>query len=214
MECCDFDYRLQAPFCLTISGPTQSGKTTIVKNILLRRYELISVPIDNILYCYTEYQPAFDELKTAIPSIQFHQGLPDEIADPLDRHKLVILDDLMEEICSNKSYSTLFTRTSHHRNVSIIYLTQSFFEKAQKILTRNCQYICFTKNPREVSQVHCFGRQLTRNGKQNKALEECYQNVLNESYGHVFIDLHMCQNDLYRIRDSIFPEKCVIFKSN
>ena len=199
---------------MTISGGTQSGKTTLVKDILIRRYELISVPIDDILYCYTEYQPVFNELETAIPTIQFHQGLPSEFADPLDRHKLVILDDLMQEICANKTISTLFTRISHHHNLSVIYLTQSFFEKAQNVLTANCQYICFTKNPREVSKVLCFGRQLTRNGKQNKSLEECYRNVLNAKYGHIFIDLHMSQNDSYRIRDSIFPEKCVIYKSD
>ena len=164
MEC--FDFRLKAPFCMTISGESQSGKSTLVKDILLRRYELIYVPIDDILYCYSEFQEGFNKLKSAIPTIKFHEGLPTSFADPFDRHRLIILDDLMSEVCANKKIvNSLFTKLSHHHNVSVIYLTQSFFEKEQKVLTSNCQYICFTKSPREVSKVLCFGRQLTRNGK-------------------------------------------------
>jgi len=214
MECCDFDFRLKAPFCMTISGATQSGKSTLVKAILERRYDLIDVPIDDILYCYTEYQKEFFESLTQnIPTIKFHVGLPEEFADPVDRHRLVVLDDLMQEVCKS-NISSAFTRTSHHRNVSIIFLTQNFFEKAQRTITTNCQYICFTKNPREVSQVCCFGRQLTKNGKRNESLEECYEKVMQKPYGHIFIDLHQCQNPIYRIRDSIFPEGCTVYKSS
>ena len=55
---------------------TQSGKTTLTKELLLRRNEVMITkdgkPVDRIMFCYTEYQSKlFQELKEKIPIITF-----------------------------------------------------------------------------------------------------------------------------------------------
>src|SRR4051812_42954744 len=110
MELSTFDCTLKAPFTMVISGMPQSGKSTVTASILIRRNEIIQtldgVPINNVLYCYTEYQPRFFAyLKHQIPNIKFCQGLPDKFHDGTDRPAIVVLDDLMNE-CT-KSDDTL-----------------------------------------------------------------------------------------------------------
>ncbi len=63
------------PFTCMISGPSKSGKTTLLKKILTHRYELIDKEIDSITYCYTRWQDAFEQLKEILPNINFNQGL-------------------------------------------------------------------------------------------------------------------------------------------
>ena len=66
--------------------------------------------------------------------IQFHRGLP----DPLHLTQwfgrtlggVLVLDDLMEEGGQDKRVLDLFTKDSHHRNITVLYLTQDLFPLA------------------------------------------------------------------------------------
>ena len=62
--------------------------------------------------------------------VVFRQGLPDvtdfDGSDPV----LLIIDDLMDETVAN-----IFTRGSHHRNVSVILLVQNLFLKNKHVRT-------------------------------------------------------------------------------
>ena len=42
---------------------------------------------------------------------------------------LLIVDDLMQE--TNETIANLFTKGSHHRNVSVLFLVQNLFPKKQ-----------------------------------------------------------------------------------
>jgi len=50
-------------------------------------------------------------------------------ADAIDRltNALVVYDDLMDE--ADERMTRLFTRGSHHRNVSVIFMVQNVFNK-------------------------------------------------------------------------------------
>lgn len=63
------------PFTCIIAGPTQCGKTTLIKNILFQSNYIISPKSDRIVYCYNRYQEGYNNLKQ-LP-IEFVQGLPD-----------------------------------------------------------------------------------------------------------------------------------------
>ena len=213
----NFICSLQSPFTMCISGMTKSGKSTLTGEILRRRNEIIQTPdgktIDRVVYCYTEDQPKFfASLKAAIPCIEFNQGLPDDYSDGTDQNSLVVLDDLMSEASKSKDASMAFTRTSHHRNVSIIILVQSFFHKNIRTITTNCAYLILTKNPRDSSFLACLGRQMN-GGRNHEQLNTAYKQCMKIPYGYVFIDLTQEQNDLYRIRDSVFPENCTVFSA-
>jgi len=72
-----------------------------------------------IRYSYGQYQHIFG----SYPQIQFYEGLPelnDEVFDGQEP-TLLIVDDLMSE--NNQLVANIFTKISHHRNISVLYLT-------------------------------------------------------------------------------------------
>ena len=63
--------------------------------------------------------------------IRFHRGLPDlshltKWFGPA-RGDVLVLDDLMEEREQDKRVLDLFTKDSHQRNITVLYLTQDLF---------------------------------------------------------------------------------------
>ena len=79
-----------------------------------------------IIYCYGEYQNLFSDF----PSVEFNQGLPDISQFNGRQPVLLVLDDLMSE--SGDDVEKIFTKFSHHRNISIIYLSQNLFYKSKQ----------------------------------------------------------------------------------
>jgi hypothetical protein len=72
-----------------------------------------------------------------MPGIEFNQGIPDDIdnADYLDssQRNLIVLDDLMAQSGKDKRIADLFTKGSHHRNLSIIYIVQNVFHQGKEM---------------------------------------------------------------------------------
>ena len=112
-----------APFTCVISGPTGSGKSVFVQRLLKHAKTVISPAPERILYCYGIYQ----ELFSKIPGVEFHEGLPSLAEFDEGKPSLVIIDDLMHE--TNDVVTKLFTRVSHHKNTSVIYITQNISPK-------------------------------------------------------------------------------------
>ena len=73
---------------------------------------------------------------------------------------LLVIDDLMSE--TNSEINELFTKGSHHQNISVIFITQNLFytEKDTRTMNLNTHYIVLFKNPRDATQVAHFGRQM------------------------------------------------------
>jgi len=195
--------QLCTPFIMIINGSTQCGKTTLIKKILLRQNEIIDKKFEKILYCYAYSLPMFE-----LENVEFNEGLPTNF-DGLD-NGLLILDDLMEELSKSKSAIDLFTKKSHHQNISIIFVTHNFFFKNLRNLTTQCKYICLMKNPRENAYVKNIGRQMNM-GLKNEPFEQAFECVMNKPFGHLLLDFNMNQRDDMRIRTSVFPEDCIVF---
>ena len=64
------------PFTCTIAGPTQSGKTWLLKKILVFNSALFDSPPKNILYCYSTWQANFEKFQDIHPKVTFKEGLP------------------------------------------------------------------------------------------------------------------------------------------
>ena len=123
--------------------------------------EIIEPPPTRIWYCYDEFQPTFN----SYPRVRFHEGLPelsDRVFDGLES-TMIILDDLMSE--TNQLVANMFTKISHHRNVSVVYLTQNVFDKNKyaRTISLNTHYLVLFKNPRDASQFATLARQMYPN---------------------------------------------------
>ena len=64
---------------------------------------------------------------------------------------LLVLDDLITEEGQDKELLDLFTKHSHHQNITVMYLCQDMFPpgKYAKSISRNAHYIIAFKNPRD-----------------------------------------------------------------
>lgn len=194
------DVRLKHPFTCTVAGPTCSGKTRFVFRLIRHAEKTIDPPPEKIVYCYGEFQPSFADF----PEVEFHEGLPE--IDRFDgRHRvLLIIDDLMNE--ADQNVSNLFTKLSHHRNVSVVFVTQNLFHRNRHIRTMNLNthYIVLFKNPRDANQVAILARQMYP-GK-SKFVVEAFGDATREPYGYLLIDLKPETDEKYRLRTNIFPD--------
>lgn len=202
--------KLKHPFTAVISGPTGCGKSYFVRDLIKFKREMISPVPDRIIWFYGIYQPLYDE----IANTEFIEGFPPNFRDYLGTNTLFILDDLMQECGSSKQVSQLFTKGSHHLNLSVIFITQNFFHAGLREKTLNSQYLILCKNRRDMSQITQLGRQLFP--KDLKFFQEVFEDATKKPYSYLLIDLKNETPEELRLRAQIFPNQtqCVYKKRN
>jgi hypothetical protein len=161
--------------------------------------------------CYGEWQPEYVEwrYKISIP-IEFIEGKPtSELYETLDTStkKLLIVDDQMTEVSNDPVFSRLFTKGSHHRNLSVIFLTQNIFQQGSETRTTslNANYMVLFKAPRDSSQVSTLGRQLYP--KRAATLLEAFEDATSEPFNYLLIDLKQSTPDWFRLKSKIFYDE-------
>lgn len=193
------DGTLKHPFTCLLAGPTQSGKSTFAKRMIRHASELIHPTPEEIIWYFSEWQDGYTEIK----GVTFREGLPtmEEFADK--KRRLIVLDDLMEE--TDKRVTALFTKGSHHNNVSIIHIVQNVFSKNKehRTLSLNSHYMILFKNPRDASQIQHLANQMYPN--QTKYVLEAYKDAVSVPHGYLFVDLTQDTPDHLRLKTSIFP---------
>jgi len=113
---------LQHLFTLIVAGPSSCGKSTFVIRLLECSEQLCDAVFTNIVWCHRE-KNAPHHLK----NVTFVKGVPD-FENPENVPTLIVQDDLMDSAHSTK-VSQLFTKVSHHRNISLVLITQNLFRQ-------------------------------------------------------------------------------------
>ncbi len=83
------------------------------------------------------------------------EGLPDmvQLKKSIAKPKLLILDDLMQEMKSDKKLVQLFTKGPHHWNLSVLHIVQNLFFDGLRTSRVNAQYLVLMKNPSDQLQA-------------------------------------------------------------
>ena len=187
------------PFTAIVAGPTSCGKTRFVFRLIEHASRMIHPPPSKIVYCYGEYQQLFSKYT----HVEFNHGLPS--LDDFDGKQtvLLVLDDLMNE--ADQTVASLFTKGSHHRNVSVVFLAQNLFAKNKfaRTISLNANYMILFKNPRDASQFAHLARQMYPNKSQFAV--EAYKDATQEPYSYLLIDLRPQQDETLRLRSNVFP---------
>ena len=194
------DPRLRHPFTSIIAGPTACGKSTWVKNLITHQKDMIDPVPEHVIWFYGEWQPLYDTLSGMV---EFKEGLADLTTLNTKKRTLVIIDDLMTE--TDKSVSNLFTKGSHHRNLSVLHLVQNVFDKNKhtRTISLNAHYLVMFKNPRDASQITHLAKQMYPGHVQ--FLQEVFRDATSEAYGYLFIDLKQETPEHLRLRTKIMP---------
>lgn len=209
------DLRWKHPYCALICGPSGSGKSFFVEEFINHVNEVCDTQYKDIIWCYGMWQPLYTRLLEG-NKCTFIEGLPkldkiisSEELEPLPR--LIIIDDLMRE--SDASVTDLFTKGSHHKNLSVIFISQNLFYqgKGSRDMSLNSNYIVCFKNPRDQSQFLHLARQVYP--KFPLFLQEAYFDATKRPHGYLLLDLKQSTDDSLRFRTNIFPnEKMTIYQ--
>ena len=192
-------FRFHTPSSIFLVGPSSCGKSYFTQNLLLENQELFESKPETIYYCYGAWQDRFQVMKEA--GIKFHEGIPEvsNLQKWFPNGGALVLDDLMSEGSSDKTVLDLFTKHSHHQNITVLYLSQDMFPngKYAKSISRNAHYVIAFKNLRD--QLGMRNLLLQAFPSQWKSLLEAYRRVTERPFGYLALDLHPASNDGRRI---------------
>ena len=198
------DLKFRHPFTCIVAGMTSSGKTIFVRRLLANWKNLIpalSSDALKCLWCFSEQQNIFKEPINNV-NMTYYKGIPD--IDTIDKVKpqLIVLDDLMDNL--TEEVRDLFTKGSHHRNISVVFIVQNLFNqnKFMRTISLNTHYIVLMKGIRNLQQIGILGKQIN-----NSKLVNVFKQVTKDPYSYLLIDLHPSSNDKYRARTRIFCEE-------
>jgi hypothetical protein len=213
LETFDSDtFKLKHPFTCLVVGPTKSGKSQYVNKILKNMAEIISPTPQKIYFVYSEWQPLYNEMVRNIPNIEMIDSTVNLnlLKSDLETPKLLILDDMMSEMAADKksSHNTLFTKGSHHWNLSIIFIVQNLFYGGLKNSRVNAHYIFLFKTP-DKSQINHLARQLYP-GQGTVLISAYTDTVTSKKYNPLLVDLTCDIDERFRLRSNILPDEYTI----
>ncbi len=208
------DVRFRTPANYYICGQSQSGKSHLVRSMLDNLEELFYPVPTKILYCYGEHQKEFDDLSQKLPNIEFVDGFPNDLYASVEGHNksLVILDDLMSQCSNDTRVSDLFTRGSHHRGISVFFLTQNLFPpgKLSRTISLNSHYMIVFRNPRDSLGISTLAKQVFPH-RVNYLLDS-FRDATSKPYGYLLIDCHQLTPENMRLRTNILPgERQIVY---
>lgn len=201
--------KLIHPATVIVCGGTGSGKTELTKKLLLFRDQVFdNMPTPaKVTWCYGAVKPDLRSVRANGLNLSFHEGLVDEDFIKDTRPDIIVVDDLMNEIGQSSLVTDLFTKFSHHLNLTVIFITQNLYAKGQVTVKRNAHYIFLTRNPSDKTQITTMASQLFPRRKQ--ALEhffESFDDATREKYGYLLVDVSPHGDENYKLRTNIFPE--------
>jgi len=184
-----------------------SGKSFFVLELLRNAADIFEPKPDRIVYAYGSWQDAFETMH----GVEFVDGVAglSEITFDKRLNNFLILDDLMEELSSDKKLSTLFTRDMHHKNVTVFFIVQNLFKqgKSMRDVALNCQVFILFKSPRDVKQI-----QVLQSQTGIKDLVDGYKNAIKTPYGYLVINLQSHTPESLRLQTDLFSRHRRIFK--
>ena len=197
-------FRFHSPSSILVVGPSGCGKTHFTENLLLNNTSLFETAPPKIHYYW---QDKFKHMQAR--GIRFHEGIPDtqDLSKWFPRGGVLVMDDLMDEGSGDKRVLDLFTKHSHHKNITVIYLCQDMFPngKYAKSISRNAHYVIAFKNPRDqLGTKNLFLQSFPSYWRE--ALQE-YEKATSRPYGYLLIDFHPSSSDETRLFSQVLKNE-------
>lgn len=168
------------PFRCVCMGPPNVGKTTIVKNLLLRaRPQFQEV---YVIHCDSNYTQEYDDLVVVhmLDSIPAPEDWPGAVKT------LVVLDDLEFKGMNReqrKNLDRLFGYVSTHKNISVILCSQDSFNVPP--IVRRCSNLWVLWKMQDVDSLAMVARKTGMNAEDFK---DIFTNLLTEPKDSLWID--------------------------
>ena len=194
---------LRHPARILIFGPSSSGKSTLVSKILDNQSLIFDQVFDRIIYC-SDGSSLFTQ-NTNLP-IENYEIYDKTLFNTLDsrQNNCLIIDDFMHRAADDIQISELFTKRSHHQNVTIIFLLQNLFPKSKFMsdIKRNANYIFLMSNPSDEKSIKLMSSHMDPSNP--LFIYNAYIDATkNKPFNYLLIDLHQEQLNEVRVRTNV-----------
>ena len=188
------DFAFVHPFTCIVSGPSGSGKSVHVQNILNdSQYIVKNLKVSpKVLWIYGVWQKLYDQVLDI--DIDYQSSMPDE--QSFKDNDIIIFDDLKNEMRNDEMLSKAFTKYSHHFETSVFFITQNLFLKSAHFrdASLSSHYMILFNNRRDQSQTMALGRQLYP--QDGTMFMEVYNDATKERFGYIRVSLIYCDERL------------------
>ena len=167
-----------------IFGQTVAGKTYFMLEVI--RQKLIHPFPKNIYYMYNiEQDFMYRWNETEEQKITFIQGLGVEQMNTSEP-SLLVIDDLL--LSTNKEVLEMFILGSHHKQISLFYLTQNLFPNCNmnRTMSNNAHYYVLFHNQRNFRQIHTLAHQIYV-GRDVQRITNAYKRASKQERGFVVL---------------------------
>lgn len=168
------DFKFNHMFSMHLVGPSQSGKTSFVEELLPSNcINYASKKPRRIFWFYNQWQPRYTCLKSTLKDeIVFFQRVP-PMSENLEEinpkfNNVLVFDDLMAQATDSPVLSSLFTQGCHC-NASVFSLLQNMFPKGKfnTDISRNAQYITLFRSPSYRKQIDMVAERIFAKDRPN-----------------------------------------------
>lgn len=202
-------FNFKHPTTVLIAGPTQAGKTEFVIKLLKEIDTLLQPNPERIIWAYGQKnEKQMEKIEQINPNIEFCEGFPSLDSIDSSKNNLLILDDLMDEIGKNSDCSNLFTRGSHHKNITVFAIIHNLFnqQKYSRTISLNARCYVLFNSPRDNQQIRYFGRQIFPHNP--TLLPSALRQVCEVNpFGYLVVDLHSQTPETLRLHTGIFSNE-------
>ncbi len=167
------------PYRCVLAGPPNSGKSTVIKNLLVHA----DPPFEEVIvvHCDPEYTKEYDDMEVTligeVPSPEEFEG---------ELKTMVILDDLeYKQMCKDQKrcLDRLFGYVSTHKNISLCLTAQDPFN-TPTCVRRNANLWVLWKI-KDLDSLTCIGR---KTGYRKKEFLNLFDAVCHDTFDSVWID--------------------------
>ena len=208
-----FDLRLIEDFKIFCQGPSRSGKTTWVYNLLKHLPQFVKKVPDVIIFVFAQWQEKLDDLQAGKLVDFFIQG-NDKIEEQLNKltqnnkSSLIIFDDQINSQTTTQYASHLFSVGARHSGKSCIWITQNLFDSGKngtnvRSIRTNSDYIILFKCPGDCLSIQTLSKHITG----GPLLYNIHQFVTSrDPYSYLMINITQASNEKLKFTSHTFKK--------
>lgn len=206
MTSINYDLTLKHPARFIIYGPSGTGKSTFIEKLIQNQKSLFGFSFD-VIFINNGLENENHNIQN-ISTINYINNIDNAFIHGLNENlkNLLIIEDNMNKVTNDPIISDLFTKYSHHKNLTIILVLQNLFPKSKYMrdISTNATYIILMNNPRENLQIKTLSQQIDSDNK--LFVYKCYKDATkNNPFSYLFLDFNNTTPEEIRVRTNIFP---------
>jgi energy-coupling factor transporter ATP-binding protein EcfA2 len=207
------------PSNIVLAGPSGAGKTHFLVNALASG--LFTPTPNRIVWIYSESQNGHEVLNQLaaqgkLPKIEYKHNDTEyeelhESFDPTQTNLLVIDDQMNEGKSNANEFSNIFTKGSHHRSITVVYMMQNLFEKggSNRTINLNAHYTLVFKNPRDQRQITVLGSQMFP--KNSTFLRDAYADATEQPHSYLALDFRQETPEELRVLSKLDSSAVIVY---